>query len=391
MVMTSMPQGLEPSRARLRIAMLGTRGLPATHGGVERAVQELSLQLAARGHEVTVFGRKGYCDPRWRAAGVRQVVLPAVRTKHLEAVTHTALATAYALARGRYDVLHFHATGPALFAALPRMLGVASVATIHGLDYRREKWGPFARLVLRVAARLAVTVPSKTIVVSRELQRQLRASYGAQTTYVTNGVEAAGEADPGIPVTGLEPRRFVLFLGRLVPEKQVHTLVKAFRRVETDFQLAIVGPAVHSSGYVAEVTRLAKSDPRIVFLGPRYGGEKAWLLANAALFVQPSSLEGLPIAVLEALAAECPVLVSDIPENVEATTIEGVCYGRTFETGSVEGLSEGIRQCLAQETSVRGNARLAVGEAYSWSAIARSTEGVYEDALGMAHSAGAAT
>lgn len=363
---------------RLRIAMIGTRGLPATHGGVEHAVEALALELAVRGHEVTVYGRRGYCDESWnRRQGVRQVALPTIRTKHLEAVVHTALATAHALVRGRYDVVHYHATGPALFAIFPRIFRRPTVATIHGLDYRREKWGPFASAVLRIAARLAVTVPSATIVVSRELQRGLREAYGAETTYITNGVDFEGLDGPTEAVPELEGHDYVLFLGRIVPEKQVHVLIEAFRRLPTHQRLAIVGPSLHADDYLRQVRAAAGRDPRILFLGPRYGAEKAWLLRNASVFVQPSTLEGLPIALLEALACGTQVLVSDIPENVEAITIDGISYGQTFGASDVNDLSESLERALTGETVSVSGAREATRTAFAWPRMTAETELVY--------------
>jgi glycosyltransferase involved in cell wall biosynthesis len=365
--------------------MIGTRGLPASDGGVEIAVEALSRELVKRGHRVTVYGRRGYCDPRLRLhEGIRQVPLPQINTKHLEAISHTALATSHALLSGGNDLVHFHATGPSLLSWLPHLKRIPSVVTIQGMDWKREKWGTSARNVLRFAARVASTVPDETIVVSRVLQQQLTKSYGRESHYVPNGVDLTGMTEAQ-PVEGLGDRPFALFLGRIVPEKQVHLLIEAFSRLQGDFQLAIAGSSSHSDEYVQTVRRLAAADQRVVLLGSRYGAEKAWLLENSTVFVQPSTIEGLPIALLEALACDCFTIVSDIPENVEAVTLrDDRPYGLVFRTGDVEDLTQKLGQALLPGSRLVGDTPPAgqlVRERYDWKRIAEQTELVYRGAL----------
>jgi glycosyltransferase involved in cell wall biosynthesis len=369
----------------LSIAMIGTRGLPASYGGVEVAVEELSCELVKRGNQVCVYGRSAYCDPDLHDVdGVEQITLPQINTKHLEAITHTMLATMHAVSRRSFDVIHFHATGPTMLSLATRALGVPTVATVHGLDWRREKWGVAARQMLRLAARVAATVPDQTIAVSQELSRFLDAQYNTSTTYIPNGVNLS-RLDEQAPVDGLEPGRFALHLGRIVPEKQAHVLIKAFRQVETDCKLAIVGPSSHSDAYIEEVRELAAGDPRVLLLGPRYGAEKAWLLQNAAVFVQPSTLEGLPITVLEALALSQRTIVSDIPENVEAVTFaDGRPHGLVFRTGDIDDLAQKLALALGPESQrVHGTLHVEelVRERYDWGRIATDTELVYRQAL----------
>jgi glycosyltransferase involved in cell wall biosynthesis len=369
----------------LRVAMVGLRGIPATYGGVERAVEELSATLARNGHEVTVFARRSYCDaPKSRHRGVEVVHLGQINTKHLEAISHTAWAVAAALRSRRFDVVHFHATGPSLLSFVPRLMGVPTVATVQGLDWRREKWGPLARLVLRIAARASAVFPSRTIVVSRELERHFRDCFDTDPVYIPNGVErSTAEA---VPIDGLEADRFVLFLGRLVPEKHVHTLIESYRHVDTDLPLVIAGPGSHSPDYVARLERLAALDPRVQLVGPRYGGEKAWLMANARGFVQPSSVEGLPIALLEAIDAGRFPIVSDIPENVEAVTVGGERLGVQTPVGDVNALAAAIQHAIdrADEGPADPRIRRHVRRAHDWNRIAEATERVYRQAIASA-------
>jgi glycosyltransferase involved in cell wall biosynthesis len=394
------PSGVEPAHAAehaerissrprvaeerpLRIAMIGLRGIPATYGGVERAVEELSATLAEREHKVTVFARRSYCDDAATNLhrGVEVVHLRQINTKHLEAISHTAWAVAVALRSRRFDVVHFHATGPSLLSFVPRLVGVPTVATVQGLDWRREKWGPVARVVLRMAARASAVFPCRTIVVSRELERHFREHFDTDPVYIPNGVEEpTAEA---IPMNGLEADRFVLFLGRLVPEKHIHTLIESYRHVTTDLPLVIAGPGSHSTDYVERLQQLAAQDPRVQLVGPRYDGEKAWLMRNARAFVQPSSIEGLPIALLEALEAGRFPIVSDIPPNLEAVTVGGEPVGIQFPVGDVDALGAAIQHAIdrADRGSVARRLNGHVRRAYDWNRIAEATEVVYRQAI----------
>jgi glycosyltransferase involved in cell wall biosynthesis len=366
----------------MRVAMIGTRGLPATHGGVERAVEGLAQGLTILGHDVTVFGRRGYCGDTTNMDGqaVRQVELPCVNTKHLEAASHTAIATAYVSLRRSFDIVHYHATGPAAFAGLLRFQGIPTVATVHGLDYKRDKWGTGAARALQVAARLAVTVPDRAIAVSKSLQETLNRDYDTDVTHIRNGVDLTDLDVAPEPVPEVADRPFVLFLGRFVPEKQPHLLIEAFRSLDNDARLVLAGPFHHAGDYEEKVRKAAAGDDRVVLIGPRYGPQKAWLLRNAKVFVLPSNLEGFPITPLEALASGTEVLVSDIPENIEAITIGGRRYGSVFRTGDVSSLRQALDRLLHSDDSPLAHAG-AIRNVSSWVSIARETEVTYAQAI----------
>lgn len=376
--------GLQLEHARageqpLRIAMVGLRGIPATYGGVERAVEELAATLVERGHDVTVYARNAYSDSAVKQhRGVKLIHLPQVNTKHLEAITHTFVAVLHALRVRRYDVIHFHATGPSLLSGMARVAGTPTVATVQGLDWRREKWGRFARFVLKLAAGISAKVPHKTIVVSRELERHFTETYNSAPAYIPNGVDPM-EPAAITSVDGLDADRFVLSLGRLVPEKHIHTLIRAYRLVPGDVPLVIAGPDSHSPEYVRELEELAAADPRVRMLGPRYGEEKAWLMQNAAMFCQVSSIEGLPIALLEALSNGRFPIVSDIPENAEPVTVDGTLEGLQVPVGDEQALADAIQAALAREDRAEVGAKLAanVRTDYDWREIAEATERVY--------------
>jgi glycosyltransferase involved in cell wall biosynthesis len=364
----------------LRIAMLGTRGIPATYGGVERAVEELSARLVERGHAVTVYCRSQYCDTRQPMhRGVSLTYLPALDTKHLEAISHTTVATLSAVLR-RFDIVHYHGTGPSLLAFLPRLLGRRVVVTVQGLDYQRAKWDRFASQVLRAGAWSSARVPHRTIVVSRTLERHFHERYQTSAAYIPNGVELLAE-EMRRPPFGLNSHAYLLFLGRLVPEKGVHLLIRAYRGLDTDLPLVIAGPSSHSDEYVAQLKAQAAADPRVRFVGPAYGEQKHALLANALAFCQPSNLEGLPIALLEAMSHGCIPVVSDLPEHLEVVRGHGEDVGFVFRCGDVESLQAAPASALDAQLHQRARreaaSRAIVAKHYSWDDIARDVEAVY--------------
>ncbi len=365
----------------MKIAMIGQKGIPATIGGIERHVEELSTRLASRGHAVTVFCRPYYTSLRGRWRGVRLASLPSVRTKHLDAISHTALATATVLT-GRYDIVHYHAIGPSSLSFLPRMLGKRVVATVHALDWRRRKWGAGARWFLRMGESAAARFPHEVITVSRLLAERFREAHGRETHYIPNGV-IPGQKKPieGLSRFGLEAGKYVLYLGRLVPEKGCHVLVEAFRALRTDMKLAMVGDTAFSGDYVRSLQQAASGDSRIIFTGALEGLLKDEAFSNAALFVLPSEIEGLPIALLEALSYGTCVLASDIPENVEALgDNRGVLHGELFRADSAEALRMRMADLLQssdRRRTIGESGRDFVLKTYDWDEITRKTEKVY--------------
>jgi len=378
----------------MHIAMLGFRAVGQVSGGIEKVVEELSARLVARGHEVTVFCRARYAENRApEHRGIRLVYLPAIYTKHLEAISHTFLAVWRTLLR--YDIVHVHATGPALFAFLPRMTGRKVVVTVQGLDWRREKWGRFATAVLKLGAWAAARFPHVTVVVSQDLKRHYAKQYHRDTVHVANGVSVpARRPVDSIGRFGVSGNDYVLSLGRLVPEKGCHFLIEAFRGLETDKKLLLVGEAGHTGDYVARLRDMAAGDDRIVFTGALYGEDKDEAYSNAACFVLPSTLEGMPLVLLEAMSYGCPVLCSNIPENIEVVSPGSdnsgeiprgpTKYGCCFTNGSVEDLRTQLKQLLGDPDAARTRANAArdyVREELSWDRMTEHTEAVYRSLI----------
>jgi glycosyltransferase involved in cell wall biosynthesis len=361
----------------MRIAWIGSRGVPAQAelgGGIERAVEEVGRRLVARGHEVTVYCRSYYTRDASDYAGIRRVVLPTVQSKHLDTFVHAALASLHALGR-RYDVVQYFAFGPSLFAWTPRLRGARSVASVRTLEWQRGKWGTIARLVLRLGERAAIYCPHATSTVSAPARRYLEGRYGRPVLHIPNGIGTPVRRPPErLAAFGLVPQRYFLFVGRLVPEKACHDLVRAFARVPGDWRLVLAGAPSYSEAYAAGLRRLA--DPRVVFTGHAGDALLQELYSHAYACVLPSYVEGLSNALLEALSYGRCVVASDIPENVAA--LEG--HGVTFPCGDVDALAAALAAAAADPVGVGEIGKRAgdwVGTRYSWDAVAAETEALY--------------
>ena len=356
--------------------------MPAAYSGVERHVEELGARVAAAGHEVVVFCHGRGPDGRYR--GMEQRHLPAIPTKHLETITHTILATGAAL-RG-FDIVHYMAIGPGLLAPVPKLLSRAAVVqTIHGRDGERDKWGAVAKAVLRAAEWTSARVPDTTIVVSQTLRAHYANHHGADTVFIPNGVTVPPPPDPvRLERFGVEPARFVLFVGRLVPEKAPDLLIRAYRGTSIDLPLLIVGGSAHTDDYVAQLEREAAGDPRIRMVGPVYGEDVSTLFGSAAAFVSPSNLEaGAPMTVLEAAVAGVPVIVSDIEPQRELVD-EDVPGARLFRAGDEASLRDALARALAHPQGERSAAQAKIAKvlaAHDWDDIAARTIATYETAL----------
>jgi len=364
----------------MKIAMIGQKGIPATYGGVERHVEEIGSRLVKRGHQVTVFSRFHYAKQGGPYLGMENLRLPSVRTKHFDAISHCALATFYSLLR-KFDIIHYHALGPSIFSGIPHLIGTRTVVTVHGLDWQRGKWGKFASGFLRFCERPAVSFPDETIVVSRTLAEYFRDRHGAETHVIPNGTNPGKIRPPNrIKRWGLDQGRYILWVGRLVPEKGCHYLIEAFRQLDTDAVLVMAGGSSFSDSYVQSLERLRGNDQRIKMIGYVYGDVLDELWSNAYLVVQPSILEGLSIALIEALSYGRCVIVSDIPENIEVVEDSAV----TFKSRDVQDLRSKLQLCLEQPEMVAATAarcRRLAEEKYSWPRLVEATEKVYEVAL----------
>lgn len=368
----------ETGGSGLRVAMVGLRAPWGTDGGVETAVGALAPRLVDLGCRVRVF-----CRPRHNPLGsglhrgVELVDVPTVQARGAEAFVHTALSMPRALDA---DLVHVHATGPALFSWLPRLAGRATVVTVHGLDWEREKWGPLARTVLRAGAWSSARFPHELIVVGRHLQGHFRETYGVESTWVPNGVEpiAPRPLERG-EVPGLQPGAYGVFVGRLVPEKGLERLVSAWAEAGLELPLVVVGGDQHSEAHARSLREGAPASVR--FVGSRRGEARDALLTHARAFLSASRLEGFPLAPLEAMAAGRPVVLSDIPphrELLEGAPGAGWLVPEGGWPQALRRLAEAAPEDL-QAMGALGKAHVA--RRFSWDRVAERTLSVYRAAL----------
>ena len=364
----------------MKIAVTGTRGIPSIQGGVETHCEELFPRIAASGAEITLFRRASYVggsEGMDSFRGVRLVDLPTPRKKAFEAIIHTARAVARAR-RMNADIIHIHAIGPALLTPVARMLGMKVVVTHHGFYYDREKWGRVAKFMLRLGERLGARHADALIVISDHIRTSIASRYGrTDTDLIFNGVPEANR-DPEtdcLDSWGVKSGEYVLALGRFVKEKNFHLLIEAFRELAPwGVKLVIAGDADMPDEYSENLKRKARA-AGVVITGFVKGKPLRQLLTHARLFCLPSTHEGLPISLLEAMSYDLDVLVSDIPAN----RLPQLAKEDFFATGNRSDLVAALRRKLDLPPSRR---RYDLSD-YDWDVIARKTAGVYRRILGQ--------
>jgi len=366
----------------LRIAFIGARGIPARGekgaGGIENYMEEVGSRLVKRGHDVTVYCRSYYTREEGFYKGIRLKKLPTIRTKHLDTFVHSLLAAIDASFKN-FDIIQFHALGPSVFSIIPRLFGKTTVVSVRGLDWRREKWGRFAKWFLRRCEYSAVHFPVRTTVVSPILKDYLESKFSIPVTFIPNGFREPVQRDPDlIRRYGLSKDGYILFIGRLVPEKGCDLLIDAFKDIRTDKKLVFAGEASYTQSYVEDLKR--RADSNVLFLGRVYGRLLEELYSNAFLFVLPSTIEGLSNSLLEAMSYGRCVLTSDIPENRVVVREHGV----VFRSSDRADLREKLSLLLRDGATVRSVGELSreyVKAHFSWDRVTDMTEAFYREVL----------
>ncbi len=363
----------------MKIVVLGTRGFPKVQGGIETHCENLYPALVQRGCDVTVLTRKPYIDPKLRSyKGVRFVSIHCFKNKFLETILHTFVGVLKAR-KLNPDILHIHAIGPSILTPLAKMLRLKVVVTNHGPDYDRQKWNRFAKAFLRTAERWGSKRADKVIAISKTITMSLQSKYNIHPAVIPNGVILHTFID-GKKIMrefGLTEHKYILAVGRLVPEKGFHDLIKAFRALPKDhnWKLVIAGCADHKDEYSRTLIAQSQGDKDIIMAGFVQGERLQALYQNRGLFVLPSYHEGLPIALLEALSYGGSCLVSDIPANVEI----GLYEHQYFKTGDVSELSRKISLAMKNDADENDDIfqRDSILKKYSWDNIADQTLEVY--------------
>jgi len=370
----------------LNIVMLGQKRIPSREGGVEIVVEELSTRMAKMGHSVTCLNRKGHhiSGKQYDGQvlneykGVALKTVPTVNKKGLAAMTASFTGAFYA-AFGKYDVVHFHAEGPCAMLWLPKLFGKRCIATIHGLDHKRAKWGKLASAYIMLGEKVAAKYADSIIVLSRAVQEYFRNIYGRETVFIPNGVNKPQIVSPDLITReyNLQKEGYILYLGRLVPEKGIKYLIEAFKQVHTNKRLVIAGGASDTDEYAKELVELAQEDKRIIFTGFVQGRKLEELYSNAYLYVLPSDLEGMPLSLLEAMSYGNCCIVSDIPECLDVVRNNGI----VFKKGNVLELAEKLQDvCDYPEKVMRykENSAQYVCNKYNWDDVVKKTLELYK-------------
>lgn len=368
----------------MRIAVIGPKGLPPGQGGIEHHSAELYPRMVQRGHRVHLFARAPYLGGNaWEKStfgGVTVTALPCLGWRGADAVTASLMASL--LAHGRYDVIHFHGLGPALFAWLPRLASRSRVVvTCQGLDWQRAKWGGLSSRVIKAGEQVSVRAAHTIIVVSDALQSYFTTEYGRETVLIPNAparyAPAMSEIEQNLP-HGLDYGRYVLFLGRIVPEKRPDLALDAFRGLApTDWKFAVVGSSSDTDGYTEALKQRAGSHGDVVFTGERSGADLAKLMRGAGLLIMPSDLEGLPLVMLEAMAEGIPVVASDIAPHRQ---LLGDRRGLLFRAGDVASCTAALGWAMANRPAMNRMATRArdhVRRHFNWDRITDQTLATY--------------
>ena len=369
----------------MRIVMLGHKRIPSREGGVEIVVEELATRMADAGHRVTCLNRAGkhVSGKEFETAslkefrGVQIKTVPALDKKGLAAMTASVIGALVA-AFGQYDVVHFHAEGPCAMLWLPKLFGKRCVATIHGLDHRRAKWGRFARSYIMLGEKCAVKFADEVIVLSKGVQQYFKDTYGRETVFIPNGVSKP-ERREACEITerfGIEKDGYILYLGRLVPEKGITYLIDAFKAVKTDKKLVIAGGSSDTEDFAQELKERVAGDERIIFTGFVQGRILEELYSNAYVYTLPSDLEGMPLSLLEAMSYGNCCVTSDIEE---CAAVIGD-HGLTFPKSNPNALGILLQQLCDEPQTVefyKNTSRDYITQKYSWDDVTDRTLELY--------------
>lgn len=370
----------------MKIVMLGHKRIPSREGGIEIVVEELATRMVKKGLDVTCYNRRGHhvsgkeFDTR-KVSEYKGISLKSVFTvnkKGLAAITASIVATIKAT-MGNYDVIHFHAEGSCALLWLPKMFHKKCIVTVHGLDHQRAKWGILARTYIMLGEKMAVKFADEIIVLSRNVQKYFQETYGRSTVMIPNGVNKPEIRNAEIinKKYKLNKDNYILFLGRIVPEKGLKYLIEAFKQVNTEKKLVIAGGSSDTEEFMEELRKLAKGDSRIIFTGFVQGRILEELYSNAYIYTLPSDLEGMPLSLLEAMSYGNCCLTSDIPECVEVVEKAAV----TFLKGDVNDLTEKLQMLCDNEKKVEGYKQSAseyICKKYNWDQVVTDTIRLYD-------------
>jgi glycosyltransferase involved in cell wall biosynthesis len=359
----------------MRIAILGTRGIPASYGGFETFAEHLATRLVARGHDVTVYCRAHYVSPRQlEFHGVRLEVLPTIRHKYFDTVIHAFLSSLHAVTK-RFDVALICNAANAPFAPLLRFTGTPVAINVDGLEHKRKKWGALGRRYYRIAEYLSTILPNEMVTDAQVIQNYYLARHKTKSTMIAYGSEVERRPDrSSVRKWRVEPHRYVLYVSRLEPENNAHLVIEAFKRVRTAYRLLVVGDAPYAENYINDLKQRAKGDKRIIFTGFVFGQDYRALQQNAYCYVHATEVGGTHPALLEAMGYGNCVLTLATPENIEVVGEAGIPYQDEFD------LSEKLQRVLRDGSLVhayRNRAQLRIQKHYDWDHVVDQYEELF--------------
>lgn len=370
----------------MKIAVIGAKGLPPRQGGIEHYCAEVFPRIVDQGHSVDLFAQASYTGFEWGDRysfhGVNIKTMPTLGVNGIDTFFSAAMASVHAC-RKSYDIVHFHALGPGLFSPISRLIGRSKiVVTCHGLDWKRAKWGHFSSNVIRLGEKAAVQYAHEIVVVSSDLQKYFQETYRRSTVFISNAPASYSNSDPGfsfIKSLDIQPNQYIVFLGRLVPEKCPDLLIQAFQALQSkNMKLVLVGGNGGTDGFSSKLYELAAQHPNIIFTGELQGSQLSEMMRGARLFVLPSNLEGSPLALLEAMRERIPVLASDIAPHRELLEPD---RGLLFERGNCSSLTENLRWSISnpeQMSQMAEKSQQYSNIHHSWGRVSAETLQVYE-------------
>lgn len=374
------------SRENLRIAMLGHKRIPSREGGIEIVVEELATRMAKKSHSVTCYNRKGHNVAGSEFDGTKLKTYKGVTLQEVFTIDKRGLAAMTAsvsaslrAALGNYDVVHIHAEGPAFMCWLPKLFGKKVIVTVHGLDHQRAKWGKFASWYIRSGEKNAVRFADEIIVLSKGVQDYFQNTYGRTTRFIPNGVNKAKlrKARQITEKWGLTNDSYILYLGRIVPEKGERYLIEAFKQTKTDKKLVIAGGSSDTQAFMDELKSLAKDDDRIIFTGFVQGEILEELYSNPYIYTLPSDLEGMPLSLLEAMSYGNCCLTSDIPECSEVVEDKALLFRKSDVSDLKEKLQNACDHPEMVET-YKAQAEEFICRKYNWDDVVEKTLKLYQ-------------
>ena len=374
------------SRENLRIAMLGQKRIPSREGGIEIVVEELATRMAKKSHSVTCYNRKGHNVAGSEFDGTKLKTYKGVTLQEVFTIDKRGLAAMTAsvsaslrAALGNYDVVHIHAEGPAFMCWLPKLFGKKVIVTVHGLDHQRAKWGKFASWYIRSGEKNAVRFADEIIVLSKGVQDYFQNTYGRNTRFIPNGVNKAKprKARQITEKWGLTRDSYILYLGRIVPEKGERYLIEAFKQTKTDKKLVIAGGSSDTQAFMDELKSLAKDDDRIIFTGFVQGEILEELYSNPYIYTLPSDLEGMPLSLLEAMSYGNCCLTSDIPECAEVVEDKALLF-RKSDVSDLKAKLQNACDHPEMVESYKAQAEEFICRKYNWDDVVEKTLKLYQ-------------